>query len=128
MRIGEAPSAEDNSQALVGLAWTMTGLVGVMAVMGFLMLGGTDLHQVHAVIGYMVAALAVIAATLAWRVARARGSMGIFYHGLAIPVLLVVQIGLGEMGQKWVHVVLGVLLLIACAALGVLAARRPQTA
>lgn len=88
-------------------------LVVVQFVLGVLMLRGSwNLIDAHAGLGYtatLAAALAAVSA-IVWR--RAGGTNGPMILAVSIPILMIVQIGLGEAGVKWVHVVLGSLILI----------------
>lgn len=79
--------------------------------------GNNSVRDVHAITGYTLTVVAVVVAVCAFLVARPAGKMGIFFHAVSIPVLMVVQIGLAEMGLEWVHIVLGVLILLAVASL-----------
>ncbi|MCI1748306.1 MAG: hypothetical protein LKI24_09540 [Acidipropionibacterium sp.] len=88
-------------------------LVAAQFVLGVLMLRGSwNLINAHAGLGYaatFAAALAAISA-IVWR--RAGGTNGLMILSVLIPILMIIQIGLGEAGVKWVHVVLGSLILI----------------
>ena len=96
----------------------MAALVLVMLGLGIMIVAGQQqVRDVHGIVGYVLTLVGVVAAVCAFLVARPAGKMGIFFHAVSIPVLMVVQIGLAEMGLKWVHVVLGVLIAIAVGAL-----------
>lgn len=96
----------------------MGALVLVMLALGIMILtGNQQVRDVHGIVGYVLTLVAVVAAVCAWLVARPARKMGIFFHAVSIPVLMVIQIGLAEMDLKWVHVVLGVLIAGAIAGL-----------
>lgn len=93
--------------------WVALVLVAVQLVLGILMLNGSwSLINLHAGLGYAATLAAVLAAisAIVWR--RAGGANGLMLHAVSIPILMIIQIGLGEAGVRWVHVVLGSLILI----------------
>ncbi|MFC0359819.1 hypothetical protein ACFFHC_08460, partial [Kytococcus schroeteri] len=95
------------------------------AVLGLLLLfTDIDLYDVHGWIGYAAFVTAVAAAIGAFLWKKVSGNTGLFMHALGLAVLALLQIGLAEMGLKWVHVVLGVLILGAALALASLAQRK----
>lgn len=89
--------------------------------------GNPNLASVHKPIGFITLALSVVAAVTAGLWAKHSGNRGLAWHGLAVAVLALVQIGLGEMHLEVVHISVGVLFLIAAAALATLALRKPTT-
>ena len=86
--------------------------------------GSHGLRAAHEGTGYLVALVGIIAAVLAFRHGRARGNMGTFAHAASIPVLAIIQTGLGEAGLQTIHITLGVLIALAAFALTTLTARR----
>ncbi|AXE37425.1 hypothetical protein [Acidipropionibacterium virtanenii] len=93
--------------------WAAVVLVAAQLVLGILMLSGSwSLIEAHAGLGYAGTLAAVLAAVSAVVWKRRGGSAGVMAHAVAMPVLMIIQIGLGSAGVKWVHVVLGVLILI----------------
>ena len=73
--------------------------------------------------------VAIVATVLAWRYGKAKGNLGTFFHALSLPILLIVQTGLGSMGDfEMIHIVLGVLILIATVALTTLSSRKTRAA
>lgn len=87
--------------------------------------GNHGLRDAHAGIGYLITVVAIVAAVLAFGYGKAKGNLGTFFHALSLPILLIVQTGLGSMGDfEMVHIVLGALILVATAALTTLSARK----
>lgn len=85
------------------------------------------LRDAHAGIGYLITVVAIVAAVLAFRYGKAKGNLGTFFHALSLPILLVVQTGLGSMGDfEMIHIVLGVMIAIATFALTTLSSRRTR--
>ncbi|WP_236082088.1 hypothetical protein [Acidipropionibacterium jensenii] len=98
---------------LTWASWIAVVLVLGQLVLGILMLNGSwNLIEAHAGLGYAATLAAVLAAVSAvvWR--RRGGRSGVMAHAISMPILMIIQIGLGESGIKWVHVVLGVIILI----------------
>ncbi len=98
------------------------------AVLGGLLMGASDTRGLHSVLGMttvVVSLLAVVAAFM-WR--KASGNAGLFHHAIAVLVLAVVQVGLGELHMQNIHVGLGVAFLVAAVALATLAVRKPGVA
>lgn len=94
-------------------AWIAVVLVAAQLVLGILMLNGSwNLLQAHAGLGYAATLAAAVAAVSAVVWKRRGGRTGVMAHAVSMPVLMLIQIGLGQGGVKWVHVVLGVLILI----------------
>ena len=86
--------------------------------------GHRQLHTVHEVIGYAAGLVAVLAAVAGWRFSKLSGRKGIFLHAVSLPVLMVLQIGLAEMGQEHVHMALGALILIGAIGLATMTHKR----
>lgn len=108
----------------------VTALLTVgQAVLGLLIaFAGVDLYEVHGWLGYATFVSTVLAAVGAFLWMRQGGAKGLFFHALGLAVLALLQIGLAEMGLKWVHVVLGLLILGGALALISLAQRTSGTA
>lgn len=71
------------------------------------------LAKAHSGLGYITMIGSVVAAVFASQLSKADDSAkGLFFHALSLPVLAIVQFGLGEMissdGLKWLHVALGI--------------------
>lgn len=110
--------ASTNTPALSRLSATAGGLVLLMLLqlgMGIgILSSGNGLRDAHGGIGYLIFLVCAVAAFFAWQLSKADASAkGVFFHALSLPVLAILQIGLAEMdGMKWVHVVLGIALLV----------------
>lgn len=79
----------------------------------------------HGGVGYL-SLLATITATIAAYVwFRKGGSKGLMMHAGGIAVLMIVQIALGELKVVWVHVGLGIIIVLGAVALATLAYRKP---
>jgi heme A synthase len=103
-------------------------IVSVLALaqgaLGGTVLGGGDgIRTIHGYIGYATFVVALVTAFFAWKASQETNRKGSFFHALALPVLALVQIGLAEMDLKWVHVIVGVLFLIAAFGLYAMADR-----
>ena len=105
-------------------------LMLVMLGLGIgIVLDNHGLRDAHAGIGYLITVVAIVATVLAWRYGKAKGNLGTFFHALSLPILLIVQTGLGSMGDfEMIHIVLGVLILIATVALTTLSSRKTRAA
>lgn len=82
------------------------------------------LNGLHAPNAYALLLVSVVAAVAAHRWSRQSGDKGLFFHALSLPVLAVVQIGLGEMELAMVHIALGFAFLLAAVSLFTLALRK----
>ncbi|SDB80804.1 hypothetical protein GA0111570_103127 [Raineyella antarctica] len=93
--------------------------------------GNGGLREAHAGIGYLLVLTGIVASIFAWSAAKVAGSKGVFFHALSLPVLMLVQIGLAEMGLEVVHIILGILIVVAVVGLvpmaGKLAGRTAAT-
>ncbi|AXH95559.1 hypothetical protein [Ornithinimicrobium avium] len=105
-------------------ALVTAGLALLQTVLGFVIVSGSWVSW-HGDVGYLTFVVSLVAAVAAFLWMRRSGNKGIFMHAAGMAVLFLVQVGLAEMELKWVHVVLGVLLLLGSAALATLAYRRP---
>lgn len=81
--------------------------------------------HLHGVLGQGTVVITAVAAVAAFLWMRESGNKGLFGHAASVLVLSILQVGLAEMGQVWVHVVVGVLFLLAAVSLFTLAARKP---
>ena len=75
--------------------------------------GGSFIRSAHAGVAYLALLAGVVAAVFAWSASKSAGSKGVFFHALSLPILALVQIGLGEMNLALVHIILGVLTVVA---------------
>lgn len=101
---------------LTALAAVWQTLVGYGWVSGF---WGT-----HQMVGNITFVLALVAAIAAFLWSRRTGDKGIFMHAAGMALIALVQIALGEMSLRTVHMTLGVLFLVGSIALATLAFRR----
>ncbi|MFV0535325.1 MAG: hypothetical protein ACK5MR_16985 [Cumulibacter sp.] len=93
------------------------------ALGGTVLSGGGGIRDIHGYIGYATFVIALIATFFAWKASQSTGIKGTLYHAISLPVLALVQIGLAEMDLKWVHVIVGVVFLIAAFGLYAMADR-----
>lgn len=107
-------------------AWIVAILGVVQAVLGILMAAHVrGLHPTHEISGY-VTLLACVAAAIAcfvWQ--RRSGNRGLFFHALGMAVIAVIQIALGSLELRTIHMTVGVAFLVGAIALAVLATRKP---
>ena len=82
----------------------------------------------HGHLGNATFVTALVAAVFAFLWSRRSGNKGIFMHAASMAVLALVQVGLGEMGLRSVHMAVGVLFLVGAVALATLSYRKPGTA
>ena len=98
----------------------------VQVVLVLLTVGGVGkLIGAHGGMGYVSLLATVVATVAAYLWSRKGGNRGLLMHAGGIAVLMVVQIGLGELKAVWFHVGLGVLIVVGAVALAVLAYRKP---
>ncbi|WP_022908797.1 hypothetical protein [Aestuariimicrobium kwangyangense] len=101
-------------------------LVGLQVLLGAAVAAQmTALQGVHAVVAYTLFLVSIVAAAFARGHAKVTGRKGVFFHALSIPILMVVQIGLGSMRVTVVHIVLGLLIAVAIGALYAMIAKVP---
>lgn len=101
-------------------------LVGLQVVLGGALAAQiTAMQVVHAIVAYTLFLVSIGAAVLAWGHAKSVGKKGVFFHAASIPVLLIVQIGLGSMKITVVHMVLGLAIAVAVGALYAMVAKAP---
>lgn len=119
------PKHETFRQGLFYLAIGLTVTMLAMLTLGLLIFfGNHELATMHATIGYFAVLLGIAATVAAWRFAKVTHRKGVFFHALSLPILMVVQIGLGEMAQTHIHMGLGIALLVAVIGL-VMMTRKP---
>lgn len=114
----------NSSTSLIVLKVTavLTALLSIwQAVVGF---GWVDSFGQHGMIGNVSFVLMVVAAVAAFLWSRGTGDKGLFMHAAGMAVLAVVQIALGEMHLREVHMATGVLFLVGAVALATLSLRR----
>lgn len=104
------------SSALIAIVQTLLGL-GILGSLG----GVFPLHQT---LGYVLFLDTVAAAVSAVLWSRRSGNKGLMMHAISVAVLALIQIGIAEMGVVWLHVVVGLLILIAVIALFTLSMRK----
>lgn len=85
-------------------------VLGIMIAVGN---GGSIVRSAHAGVAYLALLAGIVAAVFAWSASKWAGSKGVFFHALSLPILALVQIGLGEMNLALVHIILGVLTVVA---------------
>lgn len=105
---------------LVGLAAL------VQAGLGFAVMGGSGVRGTHQAIGMGTIVLALVAAIVAGLWARGDWSSrkGIAFHAIAVVVLALIQVALGEAGVTTIHMTIGIVYLVAAVALATLALRK----
>ncbi|WP_420176257.1 hypothetical protein [Luteococcus sp. OSA5] len=97
---------------------TLVTIISVLIQLGLgiAMLTGTysvAIAKAHSGIGYLTTLGSIVAAVFAWQLSKADASAkGLFFHALSLPVLALIQNGLGESissdALKWLHVALGI--------------------
>lgn len=122
--------ASATSTSLSRLSATAGVLVVLMLAQAGLGIGilstSASLRAAHSGIGYLVILGSLVAAFFAWQLSKAdAGAKGVFMHALSVPVLAIIQFGLGEMtGTKWIHVLVGIALLVDVLGLFAMARKR----
>lgn len=103
----------------------------VQGILGGITIGSDGLSAVHGMVGnvtFVVALVAAVAAVLFIRQPGNGDQRGLMMHALGIAVLCLIQVALGEMGVRLLHIGLGVVVLIGAFALADLSFRRPEPA
>lgn len=104
----------------------LTALLAVVqTLLGF---GWLEVSGVHGTIGNLTVVVALVAAVAAFLWWRASDNKGLFMHAAGMAVLALVQVALGEVGLRTLHMALGVLFLVGAVALATLALRKPGVA
>lgn len=104
------------SAALIAIVQTLLGL-GILGSVG-------GLFPVHQGLGYLLLLDTIAAAVCAVLWSRRSGNKGLMMHAISVAVLALIQIGIAEMGVVWLHVVVGLLILVAVIALFTLSMRK----
>ena len=104
-------------KALTICVWVAVGSVVIQAVLACFMLSGVHgLGDAHMGFGIVTLLAAIVAAVLAVMWKRRGGSLAVVGHAVGMAVLILVQYVLGELSNggaiKWIHVVLGVVIVI----------------
>lgn len=99
-------------------------LAVVQAVLGFMMVSGSYAAS-HGTIGNVTFVVALVAAVAAFLWMRRSDNKGLFMHAAGMAVIALVQVALGEMGQREAHIAVGVLFLVGALALATLSFRKP---
>ena len=121
-----APTTSSDLARLKASATVLLGLILVQLVFAIIVLinDNATMKAIHGGFGYLSLITALIATWFAWRWTRTSGAKGVFFHTLSLPILCIIQIGLAGAGLKWVHVVVGVVYLLAVAGLWAMLRRR----
>lgn len=99
-------------------------LAVIQTGLGVVMWMGTWVSQ-HGMIGNVTFVVAAITAVLAWLWSRESGNIGLMMHAVGMAVLALIQVGLGEMDLRTLHIVTGFVFLVGALALVTLAYRKP---
>ena len=114
------------SLTVVQISAVVASLLAILqALLGF---GVVQVRGLHGTLGNALFVVMLIAAVAAFLWSRRSGNKGLFMHAAGMAVLAIVQIGLGEMGQRSVHIAVGMLFLLGVLALATLSFRKPGTA
>lgn len=113
------------SLLVLRIAAVLASLVAIFqATSGF---GWFGAFSAHPRTGEVATVLLVVAAVGAYVWSRRTGNKGLFMHAIGMAVIGVIQIAIGHMGLREVHIAVGVLFLLGVVALGTLAFRKPGT-
>ena len=104
-------------KALTICAWVAVGSVIIQAVLACFMLSGVHgLGDAHMGFGIVTLLATIVTAVLAVMWKRRGGPSAVVGHAAGMAVLILVQYVLGELSNggaiKWIHVVLGVVIVI----------------
>lgn len=111
-------SSRTAPSSLLWSSWIAIAAVAAQAVVAIFMLSGVHgLGELHAGFGYVTLIATIVAAVAAVMWKRKGGPAGIMGHALGMAVIVIIQFALGEAGVKWVHVVLGILIVAGLIAL-----------
>lgn len=103
---------------LTSLGAILQAVLGI----GFLT-GARSWLETHGLTGMVTMVLAIVAAVCAILWKRQSGQTGMMMHAITVAVLGIAQVGLGEAGVQLVHIIVGVLFLVAALALSTLSLR-----
>lgn len=125
-----APVVAPPIRNLRAVALIVSILALAQAALGGTVLGGGEggIRDFHKYIAYATVLVSLIAVFFASKAVETMGSKGILMHASSLPVLAIIQVALGEMSVKWVHVIVGVLFLFAAFGLYAMADRPDQGA
>ncbi|MFK5633913.1 MULTISPECIES: hypothetical protein [unclassified Ornithinimicrobium] len=116
----------DTTLTLLQITAALSALLGVLqTVLGF---GWVSMPGWHGTLGNVTFVVALLAAVFAFLWMRRSANKGLFMHAAGMAVLALVQIALGEMEIREVHMATGVLFLLGSVALATLAFRKPGRA
>lgn len=111
------------SLLVLRISAVLASLVAIFqATSGF---GWAGPFSVHPRTGELVTVLLVVAAVAGYVWSRRSGNKGLFMHAAGMAVLGVIQIAIGHMDLRQVHIVIGVFFLLGVVALATLAFRKP---
>lgn len=121
-----SPVTSNDLARLKASATVLLGLILIQLVFAIVVLanGNDTMKAIHGGFGYLSFITALIATWFAWRWVKTSDAKGVFFHTLSLPILCIIQIGLAGAGLKWVHVVVGVVYLLAVAGLWAMLRRR----
>lgn len=103
---------------LTALGAVVQGVLGIGLISGAR--GWMDTHGTSGMVTMVLAVIAAICA-IVWK--RQSGNTGLMMHALTVAVLGIVQFGLGEAHLQLVHIIVGVIFLVAAIALATLSLR-----
>lgn len=103
----------------------LAGLSGVVQMMtGF---GWVELPMAHGRLAETGFVILIIASVFAWMWSRRSGEKGLFMHSIGMAVIALLQIALGHMDMRSVHIGVGVLFLVGVLALATLSFRANES-
>jgi hypothetical protein len=124
------PSVRPTPDPVLGWLRITTAVTAVLSIVQLLLgvglLGSlSGVFPVHRTLGYIAFLAAVAAAVFAVLWSRRSGNKGLMFHTISVAVLGLIQVGIGEMGVVWLHVVVGLLFLVDAVAASPLSFRKP---
>ena len=113
------------SLTVLQISAVVASLLAIMqALLGF---GVVQVRGLHGTLGNALFVVMLVAAVAAFLWSRTSHNKGLLMHAAGMAVLAIVQIGLGEMGQRSLHIAVGMLFLLGALALATLSFRKPGT-
>lgn len=112
------------SLLVLRISAVLTSLVAIFQATSGFGLGG---FAAHPRTGELATVLLVVAAVGAYVWSRRSGNKGLFMHAAGMVVIGLIQIAIGHMDLREVHIAIGVLFLVGVVALATLAFRKPGT-
>lgn len=100
----------------------LTSLVAIFQATSGFGMGG---FNVHPRTGELATVLLAVAAVCAYVWSRRSGNKGLFMHAAGMAVIGLIQIAIGHMDLREVHIAIGVFFLLGVVALATLAFRKP---